>query len=351
MQPPEEQAAIPAVVADAVEAAPIAQQGAVLNDPAPQKKRPGRPRKEIVNIPVEMHGIVAEPSMPDSVIETVYCNPKLFKKVFNLYKSYEVSELIMSFNHEGIEIYGKDHQGKSDVYSTIDGSKLAWYYCREPIEVPVKRETLERIVSTLDKNHYKITFLSKENWRSTLYVICKDYELDDDGNYEVEVINRPAINRNEARPDDTNYPVKFVLSSKHFKKKINDIKKFSPVFCIQKNGDEPLQFTFDNARKVNYNGVYKSSNKIKLQSQIAADDLFSVSVNIEYIKPFSNANIGENVYIAAHKYEKLSLMTFLDKKDDGYVCTIRVYTETKDYRRNRAAVAAAVQIIDPVNAM
>ena len=46
------------------------------------KKRPGRPKKVNINIPVEIRGIVDKPSSDDNVLEVVYQNPKLFKKIF-----------------------------------------------------------------------------------------------------------------------------------------------------------------------------------------------------------------------------------------------------------------------------
>jgi hypothetical protein len=48
---------------------------------AETKKKPGRPKKKIANVPVEVHGIVDKPVNDEDLLELVYCNPTLFKKI------------------------------------------------------------------------------------------------------------------------------------------------------------------------------------------------------------------------------------------------------------------------------
>jgi hypothetical protein len=268
-------------------------------------------------------------------MEMVYCSPMVFKKLLTLDKGYEVSEVEMIFELNGLRMKAKDHLGKSTIYKTIDGRWMNYYYCKERIRICVKREYLEKILGNLDKNQYKVTFLLKENYRTTLYIIVKDCQYDKDKSYEVEVIFKPdELGWDDAKDDDTNYPLKFAFDSKHFKAEINQVRKMSPLLTIQKTGDEPLQFTFDEAKKLNYNGRYNNPAKIKLDSKIAPDDIFTVSITIDYIKPFSNSCIGDDVYIAADKKEKMSFMTFLDKKAEGqYAVCVKVYTEITQYRR------------------
>ena len=129
--------------------------------------------------------------------------------------------------------------------------------------------------------------------------------------------------------DDSDYPLKFVLSSKHFKKKISDISKISKELTIIKDGSGPLQLTYDEAVMINYNGVYPHSEKMFLESKIAPDDTFSVSVSIGYIKPFSNSNFGENIKICASKFGNISMSTNLDRTSRGYAVEIKVFTGTK----------------------
>lgn len=298
------------------------------------KKKPGRPKKKAVAIPVEVHGIVEQPVNEDDVLELVYGNPTLFKKILQLLKAFEVSEVEMNFDKTCVNITAKDHLGKSTIYTTIDGRCMNLYYCKNPLRICVKRDSLDKVFGTLSKNHYKITFVLKENYRSTMYLIVKDIEYDYDECYEIDVVFKPEdLLQKNIKDDETNYPIKFKVSAKHFKTKITNIGKLSQAFTIQKCGDDSLQFTFDKAQKVNYTGIYNSADKIKLECTLPPDDVFNVSVYIDYIKPFSNSNIGDDVFISADKREKMSFMTFLDKKENGYACCIKIFTEIKDYRR------------------
>jgi hypothetical protein len=297
-----------------------------------KKKKPGRPRKNNANAPIEVHGIMDAPVNEGDVLEMVYSNPQMFKKIFGLLKAFDVSEVEMNFDPAGVRMVTKDFLKKSTIYTVIDGRCMNLYYCKGPVRICVKRENLEKILSTLGKNHYKITFLLKENWRSKMYMIIKDSEYNNDDTYEIDVVYKPEDTLQNVADDDTNYPIKFHVSSKHFKTRINNIKKLSQNFTIQKTGDEPLQFTYDKIQKVNWTGTYNDSTRINLVSKLNEEDIFSVSVCIDYIKPFSNSNIGDEVFLAVDKRENISFMTQLDKKDFGYATTIKIFTEINKAR-------------------
>jgi len=312
------------------EPAPMAPIKDIVQQP---KKRPGRPKKEAPTINVETHGVVAAPANEDDLVELVYCNPMLFKKLFQMYKAFEVSEVEMDFTKEFVKIITKDHLGKSNIYTTIFGRYMNLYYCREPTRVRIRRDNLEKVLSAIGKNHYKLTLILNRDHRSHMYLIMKDIEYDNDDSYEIDVLIKQDAEVVVVNDNDTAYPISFKMSSRHFKTKINNIRKLSPTFTIQKCGGEPLQLTFDKAQKVNWTGIYNDGAKINLKSRLAPEDVFNVSLVIDYIKPFSNSNIGDDVVIAADKREKMSFTTFLDKKDNGCAAEVKVFTEVKDYRR------------------
>ena len=154
-----------------------------------EKKRPGRPPKKRRELNVaEVLGIADRPANADDVVEMVYCNPLVFKKLLALDKAYEVSEVEMIFEPTQLRMKARDHLGKSTIYKTIEGRWMNFYYCRERIRICVKREYLEKILGNLDKNQYKVTFLLKENYRSTLYIIVKDCLYDKDKSYDIEIM-------------------------------------------------------------------------------------------------------------------------------------------------------------------
>ena len=340
-------AAVPADVAAAAPApaaAPAAIPVAATAEPAQapdvkNKKKPGRPKKKVVSMPVDVYGIVDKPVNADDVIELVYCNPTLFKKIFALQKAFAVSEIEMIFDPTGLKIITTDHLKKSTIYASIDGRCMNLYYCKGTIRICVKRDSIEKVLSCLTKNHYKITFLLKENYRSTLYLIVKESEYNSDTSYEIDVGHNPQNAPIAAADDDTNYPIKFKLSSKYFKTTIGNIRKLSTTFTIQKTGNDPLQLTYDKAQGVNFGNVYSDTEKINLVCTLTPDDVFSVSVCIDYIKPFSNSTIGDDVYIAADKRDRMSFATQLDKKDNGWAATVKIYTDINNYQPKEYADA------------
>jgi intracellular sulfur oxidation DsrE/DsrF family protein len=302
------------------------------------KKKPGRPKKKVVTMPIEVHGIVDAPVNAGDVLEMVYSNPSMFKKLFHLLKQFEVSEVEMVFDPAGMKIITKDHLGKSNIYAFINGACMNLYYCRELIRICIQRDNLANVLGPLDKNNYKLTFLLKEeNYRSMMYVIVKDMEYDSTETFEIPAGFKPnTADPAEPLDDDTDYPLKFTLSSKHFKNQINKIRALSSTFTIQKTGLAPLQFTFEHAKKVNWNGVYDNSDRINLRSAIGAEDILTVSVAIDYMKPFSNSNIGEEVQIAVDKHKRISFSTSLDKKGGGgvdlYACRVQLFTPIIEFR-------------------
>jgi len=301
---------------------------------AVEKKKPGRPKKKIATVPIEVHGIVDAPVNEEDLLELVYCNPNMFKKIFHLFKQFEVSEVEMNFDKQGLKIVTKDHIGKSTIYTTIDGRCMNLYYCAAPMRVCIKRDNLEKVLRTLSKNHYKITFLLRANYRSSMYVIIKDFEYDSDDAYDIDVVYSPEQQIVECKDNNEEYPIKFCISAKHFKTRINNIKNLSPTMAVEKSGNGPLQLTYvksSNKQNVGWTSVYNDPAKIKLISTIADDDLFSVSVCIDYIKPFSNTVIGDEVFIAASKDKRMSFMTRLDQRSVGWSAEIIVFTDIKKF--------------------
>ena len=303
--------------------------------PPPEKKRPGRPKKEVPVVPVESHGISETPLDAKNVLELTYSNPRMFKKLIQLYKQFQVGEIEMNFDKAGLKITTLDHTGKSTIYTTIDGRCMNHYYCKNPISICVSRESLERVLGTLGKNHYSIKIVLGEDHRSSMYITVNDIEYDSSDTYNIDVMCRSpdgAAPGESHRDDDTNYPIKFSMSFQHFKTRIKNIKKLSPFIIIQKDGNKNLQITYDGPQQVNFVGEYKDGAKIGLESRLADNDAINVSVCIDYIRPFSNSDIGDKVFIAADKYSKISFMTRLDKKDIGWSCYVKVFTEIKGYR-------------------
>lgn len=306
------------------------------------RKKPGRPRKRIPMLPVERHGIAPAPTVDENMMEFVYENPKIFKKIFTLYKTYVVGEVLFEFHKTHIKFITQDHTKKVHIFVDFDCSLLNHYFrgdnitngVDEPIRVSVKAESLSRPFKNLDKVHSKITFvLKRDEYRNILHVVLRDCEMDDDQNYEIELIPQVKVGIMPEDFDDKNYPLKFSIPSKNFKKKITDIYNVSPVLTFQKRGESPLEFTYDVPKKVSLVSVYKNESKIKLVSKVDPNDILSTSIMLEQLKPFSNSNMGDLVTVCVDKYLPASFSTDLDPKKvpagniivEKHVCSIKVF--------------------------
>lgn len=302
---------------------------------AEEKKKPGRPRKRIPIVPVERHGIAPAATTDENIMEFVYENPKLFKKIFTLYKSYVVGEVLIEFGRDNIQFVAQDHSKKVHIFASFDCNLLNHYYCRDVVRVCVKAQSLSKTFKNLDKVHCKITFvLKRDEYRNILHAVVKDCEMDDEQNYEIDLIEQVKNIVNPGDFNDTNYPLSFTIPSKNFKKKITDIYNIAPNLTFQKRGDAPLEFTYDVPKQVSMVSVYKNEQKIRLQSNVDPGDILSATIMLDYLKPFSNANMGDNVRVAIDRFLPASFSSGLDLKKlnnpDGtvserHVCIIKVF--------------------------
>lgn len=302
--------------------AAAAQQAAA--DPPP-KKKPGRPKKKVDIAPITFHGIVSAPEFRGDIVELVYSSPALFRKIVQLFKGYEAADVEMIFDHNGLNIAAKDHVGKVTIYVTIDGTQMNLYYCAQPIRVCIKRDILENVLEIIGSSHNKIEFRLKEDYRSVMHVLIHDAECGALNSYMVGVL--PVIDSNITPVDTSAYPLHFQLESKVFKAMIANVTRHAHTLLIQKCGNDPLQFTFPNAQRVNWVCVYTDPAKIHLRSAIQADDIFSIGVSLDAIRPFANVSVGPVVYVSAHQESKLSLSTKLDVKENGCAAEVKIFTE------------------------
>lgn len=307
---------------------------------APQQpkvtRKPGRPpKKKMTDIQVQTFGIVNEPREPSFIMELVYENPTLFKKLLALYKKYGINEITWDFYPDRIEHVLRDFEKKCIIKTEIYANMLVKYYCKERMSRTVKRDNLDKVFKSMDKNYPQVSIISRdEDSRSKIYIIVANQEVDAQFTYDPDLIKEPEVQEIKV-PSDENYPIKFELPSKHFKKLISDINTSgSDIVTLKKNGDEPISFTYEAAKKLTLDSKYNNNEKIKLRSTLASDDIFSISIPIKRIRPFSDSVIGDTVCIAADKYGDFSLWSYVDNKKitlpdgtcrEGPVCKVNIF--------------------------
>ena len=291
---------------------------------APIKKKPGRPRKNPLKKPLKRNGISTTPLNDANYMEMIYDRPSIFKRVFVLFKSMAVKSICMEFKERTIDIHTTDHLKKSHIKVVIKCDKINHYYCASPIKSYVNPKNLEKIIQVLDKHYVSVAFVLKTiTNRSVMNIIFKN-DIKIDEYREIDLIQPsrppPVISFNT-----TNYPIKFTLPSKYFKKLISDVGLFSDTLNIIKVGRAPLTFSYVSKDKtVKSRHIVQSSESINLISLISDDDIFSSSIQIDYIRPLSNSLLSDTVSIAADPHKNI-----ICKIDvDNGVIEIRINTNT-----------------------
>ncbi len=297
-----------------------------MTEPIPKKRSVGRPRLIQKVEPLPRLGIVNEPQSQDNLVELSYDNVNVFKKLFSLLKLMNVKEINIQFTNNYTKIYGIDHLEKNLINIKIEATKLNHYYCESPVNITLEPKNLDKITQKVDKNYNLFSMILKKNsYRNNLIIILNNKILSIDESHIINLIeNDGDLNQLYNKNIDYNlYPLKFELPGKYFKKLINDISIFSELFTIEKINKNPLQFIYKNINNTikGYN-ICKDNNKIKLESSLNDDDIFSVSIRIDYIKALSNSLLSDKIKIYADKENDLIFNLLIDNG----VIEILIYT-------------------------
>ena len=296
--------------------------------PVKQKNRPGRPKKEPEMPQSEFYGITDAPSKPGIVMELVYRHPIMFKKLFHLFKTYHVSEITMVFTREKISITAVDHNKKSTIYTHIHGCCMNLYYCAMGFTISVKRDNMEKILRMLNKNHFKISLISREeNYRSFIYMGITTTEYHNDNSYEIPVIYKEGAGVDATVHSAALYPIKFHMDAKNFKFNVSSIAAFSKIFTVQRTPDKPLELSHQQSTGVKYVSHLSDVEKLGVTCTLPANAIFMASVDILQVRPISQNIFGPLVYIAADIEKPMSFMMMSeDKIGDVYACVIEIFT-------------------------
>ena len=302
----------------------------------PQKK-PGRPKKKVVSKSDQIiQGLIDKPNHDTHIMELIYNEPKVFKKIFGMFKGYYVDDIFINFKKDIIYIISKDHTKKTIIKIVIDCNKVTEYYCKTPFEICVKREYLEKIFSTIEKNHSKIVLFSNEDsFQSSIEINLINDDLSIHDSYVIDLsLQQKNLEKDLldccSHYDKNNYLISFVIKSKSFKKFINDTSVNGKLLTIEKKGDNNLTFKMCFNNKINFTRTIINEETYNLNSKLNENDFFNINLELEYIKPFSNMNISDNVYIYIDKNKKAIFEDIIGDK----MCTISIYNEIINYVTN-----------------
>jgi len=302
------------------------------------KKGPGRPRKTPKKEPLLRLGISESPKNEENSVELEYDNPIIFKKLFSMLKLYSTKGVRFNFYPKYAEIIATDHEKKNIIKIIIHGSKLNHYYCEEFISETITRISIDKIFQKIDKSYDLISFVCKKRYKNDkIFIGLNHYNMKVDEEHILEVTKDNSSNDNMDEMFDTSEcPIKLKIQAKYFKKIINDASAISNTIKFVKVGTYPLTIEYDdrNHSKIRSKVIFTDDKIIHLESTIKEEDIFYVSVKTDYIRPFSNPQIGEYISISIHKTVNLIFSTEIDTESEHStgVFTLQILTETENLK-------------------
>jgi hypothetical protein len=312
-------------------------------------RRPGRPRKFKIKTNENRQGIVNEPlnkndsENEQNVMEFSYDNPMMLKKIFSLFKSMNVNNINIEFKKENVEITTSDRIKKNIIHVQIHGKELNRYYCEEEFVISIDPQETERIFQSLDEEFNIIHFISKRfSYKHKISIIMYHVMTGSNIIYEINInhIDSKSNGIQEMLDKYSEYPIKFTLDGKFFKKYISNASMLTDRISIEKNGLKPLCFHYQSTKgRIDNNWFFTDEDKIYLDSKVKDNELFAASIFISTIKPISSSLISNKLEIAADINNPLMFIARLDKRysangneiDESQSCTIKIMTDLINY--------------------
>lgn len=296
------------------------------------KRRPGRPKADNMKALINMQGICDAPLNKDNAIELYYANPMVFRRIFALYKATNVGDIIMKFDKTNIILYAKSFSDRITFKTTIDCTKVHRYYCDRPLELRMGCKGSEDIINRIDPKFY-----------DNMSILIKQYTSEVDNiiftlqNQKLDAITSMRLNLSsisnhvdEDQWNDADYKLSFNLKRCEFKKYMGDIDTISSTLMITRAGNTPLKFSYSKEGGiVNGEEIFKSDEKLRLNSTMTNNEIIAMTVRMSDIKPLSNAQIADDIQIFIDSFKK---MMFKVKIDNAIETKILVAIE--DYRDN-----------------
>jgi hypothetical protein len=270
----------------------------------------------------------------------------MFKKIFSLFKAMSVENIRIKLEKECIKMYATDHTDNNQIYIKIHCDKMNKYYLSKVLEFGLGPTNIQKILQTLNKDYAKICWFTETQYeRSKIKIGLTNDEMEEDSIYTIDLdqIENYDWSVEEELAFENDYPLKFELPSKYFKKKVTDFKLLGEIMKIEKHGDGflRLSYTFSN-NKGDQNTYFKNPAKINLISTIDPDEIFSTSVYLDHIKPLSGCLISDTIHISASIDKKLIFTALLDQDEKSNKqrvpksekCEIKVLTNIVKARKD-----------------
>ena len=316
--PPAPAAAKPVAAAKAAAktaaAAPAAAPG------SPKRRGPGRPPSKPPAPALERKGVVDSPKDAGNRLEFVYGDPSVFKALFTYFKNIKAREIHLRCNPAGLTFFARDHSKTSRVVASVAGEHVNWHYCEGEFWLGINRDNVEKMFAAIDKTFFKITVIQAQDDPNSLTFIFKDAEIDKECNYKV-TLSTYAADEDLYEAERTltpeglaaNFPIKFTLTAKQFKKSTGDASNYSDTVTFEKLGAHPLQLTYAKSNMM-YNEVYRTADKIGLLSTVPDGSSFRCTVKLANVKSLASSMVTDDVRIFCREEGDILFRSALDAK-------------------------------------
>lgn len=281
-----------------------------------KKKGPGRPRKTPKKEPIARKGIIKTPENSDSLVEVLYDQPLVMKKIFQFFKAIATPHIQILFRPTDIVFYAVDHHKKSRVRIKIDATKLNNYYCKDIVDVGIAAKEMELILNKVDKDYSSIVLLNSIDGDRKHLVLVLENSMQIAEAHRIQLVGHYNKMETENEFIDENYTIKFEYPSKYFKKTISDIKTMSPqLSIIQEDNHSPIVFEYTASNnRIHSKHTVKNSARIKLTSTLQEDETFRVDIRVDNLKPIASSQIADDIAIFVDENKAFMTKTYIDNK-------------------------------------
>lgn len=284
----------------------------------PVKRKPGRPSKAKTKEHVSRAGLQTEPSDRRVFVEMQYDQPSQFNKLCKYWKSLSSNVIKFDFREDGLMLFARNFKETSDVGVFCHAHRMNRYYVKQPYSVYINYNNLENILNKVDKSYDMIGFTLTHNKD----VVGKKLHLylQNDANipeyFEIDVMDDEKLGDMIFNIPKDDYPLQFELPGKYFKKLISDAKNFNKQWTISKIEPGDLKFEVKSQNGEVKGSIIPKNDSIKLRFTPVPNDIFMVSVYVDYIKPTSSSMLSDTIIIRAAKDRDLWLSC---EMDDGAI--------------------------------
>ena len=307
------------------------------NNTTSNKRKPGRPRKKPLPVKSTRKGIVSEPTDAGNCIELLYDSPDDIKKINTYANNLKSDTIIFSFRANGIYLYLNNVLFTNQCRIFIDGKKSVSYYCESDHDVYIRRQNIDLVFQSLNKQTVSISFVVKTDAKNEkMYIVLKDTY----GYLRTVKIDLMLENIDEKKVDDSLFDEKTApdislnLKGKFLQNLISGSKNFRNEILfrmIYSTGDFEIIYKSHQDQVESIITPEKTSNMMKelnLVTNIGEYEIFTISIFRDNLKPISSANIADVLRLQLWKDKNLWFKACIN--DSAIVFDIRA--RIIDYR-------------------